>query len=354
MIKHSGKCLCLALAILSLNFNGVFAGNKDRAGQAGASELLINPWAKSAGWGGVNVASVRGMEASFLNVAGTAFVKKTEVGFTYTKYLKGSDINISSFGFSQKLGASSVITISLMSMSFGDIQVTTTDLPEGGLGTFSPQYLNFGLSYAKAFSNSIYGGITLKGVSESITDVKASGICFDAGIMYLTGTNEAKDNLKFGITLKNVGTPMTFSGDGLSFRSNPPVAGNYQLTVEQRAEKFEIPSLVDIGVTYDWQLAADHTLSTAVNFISNSFSNDQYGGGVEYTYKKMFSLRTGYVFESKIGDAVESTTTSKGLSAGFTAELPLGKSGKSLGLDYSYSTTRYFDGTHRIGVRLAL
>jgi hypothetical protein len=29
----------------------VLAGNKDRSGQAGASELLINPWARSSGMG---------------------------------------------------------------------------------------------------------------------------------------------------------------------------------------------------------------------------------------------------------------------------------------------------------------
>ena len=27
-----------------------FAGNPQRAGQAGASELLINPWARTSGW----------------------------------------------------------------------------------------------------------------------------------------------------------------------------------------------------------------------------------------------------------------------------------------------------------------
>ena len=47
-----------------------FAGNKDRSGQAGASELLINPWARSSGWGGVNTANVRGLESMFGNVAG--------------------------------------------------------------------------------------------------------------------------------------------------------------------------------------------------------------------------------------------------------------------------------------------
>ena len=41
------------------------AGNKDRSGQAGASELLINPWARSSGWGGVNVANSFGLESIY-------------------------------------------------------------------------------------------------------------------------------------------------------------------------------------------------------------------------------------------------------------------------------------------------
>ena len=52
-------------------------------------------------------------------------------------------------------------------------------------------------------------------ISEQISNVGASGIALDAGIQYVTG---AKDNLKFGISLKNVGPRMSFSGDGLSFR----------------------------------------------------------------------------------------------------------------------------------------
>jgi len=37
------------------------AGNKDRTGQAGATELLINPWARSSGWGSANMSRVRGL-----------------------------------------------------------------------------------------------------------------------------------------------------------------------------------------------------------------------------------------------------------------------------------------------------
>jgi hypothetical protein len=154
------------------------------------TELLINPWARSSGWGGANSAGVRGLESQFLNVAGLAFTKKTELLFSHTNWLSGTDIGINSFGLSQKVGESGVLGLGVMSMNFGDIPITTVDQPEGGLGTFSPSYINIGLSYAKEFSNRIYGGITVRLVSEAIADVKASGIAFDAGVQYVTGFNE--------------------------------------------------------------------------------------------------------------------------------------------------------------------
>ena len=37
-----------------------FAGNEDRAGSAGATELLINPWSRSSSWGGAEFLQLRG------------------------------------------------------------------------------------------------------------------------------------------------------------------------------------------------------------------------------------------------------------------------------------------------------
>jgi len=51
----------------------MFGGNEQRAGQAGASELLLNPWARSSGLSDANSASVRGLESIYSNIAGTAF-----------------------------------------------------------------------------------------------------------------------------------------------------------------------------------------------------------------------------------------------------------------------------------------
>jgi hypothetical protein len=222
----------------------LYAGNKDRSGQAGATELLINPWARSSGWGNVSTANVKGLEAMFINVAGLAFTKSTDLVFSHTTYLKGSDINIFAFGFSQRIGEAGVIGMNVVSMSFGEINVTTPDSPEGGLGQYKPNLLNVAIAYAKAFSNSIYGGITIKIISESIADVSAQGIAIDAGIQYVTGDME---QIKFGIALKNIGPRMKFSGDGLLETAFFPEQAN-AFSMSTPSESFELCILDEYAI----------------------------------------------------------------------------------------------------------
>jgi len=358
-MKHNTKILVTVLAGVILSGN-VFAGNKDRSGQAGATELLINPWARSSGWAGANIAGVRGLEAQFHNVAGTAHLSKTELLFSHTNYLSGSDININSFGFSQKAGESGVLALGIMAMNFGDIDVTTTEMPEGGLGNYKINFMNIGLSYAKGFTDHIFGGMCVKVINEQMPDVKAAGVALDAGIQYIAGKN---NNAKFGISLKNVGPKMKYSGDGLSFRTE--LTNGTSMTVDQRSESFELPSQVNIGGSYDYYVGGDtinktHRITFAGAFTSNSFTKDEFRIGLEYGFKSFLMLRAGYGYESGIGTDDESkenyrTTAHKGMTAGFTIELPLNKEkGSTFGFDYSYRATQPFNGTHCIGARLSL
>jgi hypothetical protein len=347
------------IALIVLPFNTILAGNPQRAGQAGASELLINPWGRTSGWAGANIAGVRGLEGIYSNVAGLAFTQKTELIFAQTSWLQygnkmfdanSSVSSISSFGFSQKVGESGVLGFAVMSMDFGEIEITTVELPDGGIGTYSPKFMNIGVSYAKIFSNSIYGGVTVKMISEQISNVGANGVALDAGIQYVTG---AQDNLKFGIALKNVGPRMSFSGDGLSFRGIVGDDDDYKMTVEQRSSEFELPALLNIGISYDINVLRNR-ITGAGTFTSNSFQKDQYRLGCEYSYKELFMVRTGYTYEEGIRDPSTRTTALRGPSAGFTIELPMGSSGTTFGLDYSYRHTDPFQGSHTIGARINL
>lgn len=340
-------------SVMILPALNALAGNKDRSGQAGAAELLINPWARSSGWGGVNVANVEGLEGMYGNVAGLAFTPKTELIFSYTDWMRGSDISVMSFGIGQRLGESGVFGLSVMSMNFGDIDITTIDLPEGGIGQFSPRYLNIGLSYAKAFSNSIYGGLTLKIINESIADATAQGVAIDAGIQYVTGEME---NVRFGISLRNVGPKMRFSGDGFSLKTFVPNNDN-AFTTTQRNSAFELPAQLNIGMSYDF-LFEKSRFTLAGSFNSNSFTKDQFIVGGEFSFRDYVLLRAGYAYEEGIWEGVdnpERTNANKGFSGGFTVQVPLNKeSGSVFGVDYAYRPTEQFNGTHTIGIRFTL
>jgi hypothetical protein len=335
-----------------------YGGNKDRQGEAGASELLINPWARSSGWDGINTACVQGIEAINMNIAGMAFTKKTELVFSHVEWLTGTGITFNSFGFSQSLGKSGgVLGVDIMSIDFGDIPITTTSLPEGGLGTYSPTYLNFGLAYAKVFSNSIYGGFVVRGISESLSNVHAVGVSLDVGIQYVTGPKTDPTRAKFGIALRNVGTQMTFGGDGLSFRGQSP-DGNYTMTLDQGSQGYQLPSLLNIGGSYDFKFGAeakkDHRLTVAANFTSNSFSEDQFGAGVEYAFKELVMIRSGYNYQDGIADPSKRITALTGFSMGASFEVPVKKDGPRFGIDYSYRTSNPFGGTHSVGLRIVL
>jgi hypothetical protein len=358
IMKAKNKVLVpfLTTALLLGSAGMINAGNKDRAGQAGATELLINPFARSSGWGGANTAGAHGLESMYLNVAGTAFTEHTELMFCHTNWLGGTDIGINSFGFTQRVGATGAIGLGIMSMDFGEIDITTVDLPEGGIGTFHPTYTNIALSFAKGFSRSIYGGVVVKAISESIADVAARGVALDAGIQYVTGKY---DQVKFGISLRNVGPRMRFSGDGLSFKGVAPT-GAYAMTVQQRSADFDLPTLINIGGTYDFYFSKDstsmknHRLTAAGNFTSNSFSKDEFRVGVEYAWKSMFMVRGGFVYEDGITSKELTTSAFTGPTVGATIELPFGKRGSTFGIDYSYRATNPFNGVHSFGARINL
>lgn len=396
------KTLIFCAVVGMLSYAGqAFAGNRDRSGQAGASALLIDPWSKTNGWGNAGVAEIRGMESVYSNIAGLAFVNKTELGFSRTQYLcgSGSGININSFAIGQSLAKRDkstgrkikdfgVLGISAMVMNFGDIPITTTEQPEGNMGTFSPKYMVLALHYAKSFNNYIHGGISVKVINESVSDLNATGVAIDAGVQYQAGPYE---NFKIGVTLKNIGLPISYKGDGIMQRA---VITNteHEISLETRSAEYEMPALLSIGVSYDFlffggiykdmskderkdegltRKDADHRLTLAGSFTANSYSRDIFALGIEYGFKQYFMVRAGYALENIAVEKADSEHQNKitaftgvntesiyaGPSLGCSVGIPLAKKGKGdqqLVLDYSYRFTHQWKGNHYFSIKLAL
>ena len=339
------------------------AGNNERSGQAGASELLVNPWSRSTGMGNSGRMLVGGLEAISLNVAGLAETRKLEVNFSHRNWLASSGIDVNAIGIASHVGESGVLAIQFMSMTFGEITTTTVNNPEGSQGSFNPLFFVGGVSYARQFSQRINGGITFKAVREEITNVSASSIAIDAGVNYTTGIN---DEVKFGIALMNVGPAMQYSGSGLNVNGTIP-GSEGPITQSQRSQKFELPSLLNIGASYDYLIGllddslnssvrADHRITGAFNYTSNSFTPDLYALGVEYAFRERFMGRLGYIIKDKSGPQDLGDNALTGLSLGATVEYPMSRK-KNMGtmaIDFSWQDTQHFGGISSIGLRLNL
>ena len=159
----------------------------------------------------------------------------------------------------------------------------------------------------------------------------------------------ADDEIKFGISLKNIGPAFSFSGTGLSF-TTVNESGN-PMTVEFRSYEMELPTCLNIGASYDFLFEKwDQRLTVAANFTSNAFSRDNFGLGFEYSMLKRFMVRAAYVYQRGLWDSSERATAIAGLCAGASVEFPFGKEGNTaLSLDYSYRSSYNMRGSHSIG-----
>lgn len=324
-----------------------YAGNPQRTGSAGAPELLINPFARSAGWGSVNLAGASGMDALYVNIAGLANAANTEVSFNNTQWLVGSDIQLNAATLVQRVSPVGVMTLGLTSFDYGDLIVTTEEQPEGTGSTVNPTSLIINLGYSQLFTDQIRGGVNIKMYNSTISNLNASGVAFDAGVQY------HKENFKFGITLRNVGPGVSYQGDGMSVVLPVPTFGvAYSQSFESRSALFELPTQLGIGIGYDYHLETGK-LTAAGSFVSNAFEKDTYHAGIQYSLKDLFQLRVGYMVYDNRG-AEANTSAISGFSGGFSFDVPTGDEGK-FAIDYAYrSTTSAFSGIHTIGARITL
>ena len=348
------------IALIIINFslliiNSVSAGNPDRQGQAGAYELLLNPWARTVGVHLTNTAYVSGVEAMNLNIAGLGRTKGMELGIGHSILYQGSGLGVNAAGFAQKVG-NGVFGVSLNALNFGKIPVTTTAQPEGTGATYSPTFFNVCLGYAYQFEEKISVGIGVRFINESLADISASGFSLDAGVQYATGDDTYKKRFQFGVALRNIGSPMHFTGQGLSDEAKVTnVASPYVIRVARNAANFELPSQLLIGASYDIIPMEKSKLTASANFTSNAFSRDEIGAALIFSMNEVFVLRAAYRYEVGLSSSDLNHSVYTGPSMGFSVNVPTAKnSDRTFSIDYGYLFSNPWGGTHNIGVRLSL
>jgi hypothetical protein len=329
--------LVVSVLIIAFGVGTAPASNPDRIGTAGAQELTIPNSPRGLALGGGVVADAGGLEMLFYNPAAIASVRKVEATFSNLQYIADMEKNYVAVAATSGFGT---LAVSADVLSIGDIIETTEENPEGTGRIFSPNFSVLGISYGRYMTGQVRVGGTLKLINEEILQAQASGIAFDAGILYHAGVR----GLSFGLAVKNFGPNMRFSGsDFESFHrtSANPQANDRSLASQSAA--FELPSYFTVGARYEFSTGAASSMIGYGTFQSNNFNNDDLRIGGEYQWNQTVALRAGGVISGN-SDYLFGPTFGGGVA------IPLG--GESvLHADYAFqSVTDFFDDNHMFGV----
>jgi len=328
-------------------FGALSAGTIKSQGQAGATQLLIPVGASVIASSEANGATVSGVDAMYLNPAGIASMKSGFQGSASTmSYI--ADIDISFAAVVANFGKSGTFGLSVKSMDFGDIPVTTANNTEGTGEMFSPNFQVITASYAKSFADRVRFGTSLKFVSEQIINTSASGMAIDMGVQYEFATLP----LALGVTLSNLGERMEYSGSDLEQTLIPQ--GSQSGSVGERfrikSEAFDLPVRLNVGVNY----MPIPGLNLMYAFSNNAFSVNSNSFAAKYTFGPAWvtgGLTTRSVADTRptdiqksVWDEAETEASENLFGATFGAGIIYPVGGVNLGLSYSVRTlARYFD-----------
>jgi hypothetical protein len=337
--------LAVLLSLVVLVDSGM-AQNK-RTGTAAASQLLIPVGARDLALSGSSIATSKGVEAMYWNPAGLGRMHNSAEGmFSSMTYL--GDIGVSYGAVAGTFGEFGVVGLSITSLDFGEIPLTTEDDPENiSERFFSPTFVTVGLSFARGLTDAIAAGATLKLVSEQIERVSSSGFAIDIGVQYnrLVGVQ----GLQLGVAVKNIGPQMQYDGPGL-YRVATSSDG---LRPEQRyrseAASFELPSVVEIGLSYAGNVENSIVYNVNSTFTNNNLYLDEYKLGAEVGF-----VTESVEFYGRLGMAMvpKAETDANIFGQSFGAGIHWNASGMDITFDYGYRAVDLFDANNVISVKV--
>ncbi|MGD8778231.1 MAG: PorV/PorQ family protein [Ignavibacteria bacterium] len=341
-MKKINKLFYTIIAFLAITCS-IFASGGERNGTAGATELLIPVGARGIAMGGATLTNSYGLESVYWNPANLAVGNyNSEVFFSHMSYI--ADIGIEYGAVSTSIEGFGSIALTIKSLAFDEIPVTTNENPDGTGQTYTPNYMTIGFTYAKQLSDRISVGLTANYVSEEIDRVSATGFAFNVGIAYQNLGNI--DGLDIAFVLKNVGPQMEFGGSALYVEATAQGQSRGTSFLEIDAAKFDLPSSLELGLGYSINMNEMNSIEFSGSFQNNNFLGDEYRIGAEYTYDNLFFVRGGYDY---MADVTEDENI-YGLTAGAGLNYNLGDA--SIQIDYAYRQADFFDDNHVFTVGL--
>jgi hypothetical protein len=296
-------CTGLLLAAVFLSCGRAYA-----AGSAGASFLKVGWGARPAAMGEAYTGLADDIDAIYWNPAGLTYIKRQEQTFAHNSWLEA--INVEYAAMASRLNARSVAGAGIEYMNVGDI--ARTDRFGYDAGYYSANDLALMFSYARVLKPGLSAGATLKIVNEKLEAESARAFALDVGAIY------EKPKIRLGLSIKNLGTGLTFV-----------------------KEATPLPMVLRLGASY--KLGKNMLLASDVSMPFDDSLGLHFGA--EYIYPKVkkvrLALRAGF-----------KTAQMAYLGAMSAISLGFGVESGNYGLDYALAPYGDLGMTHRISLKI--
>ncbi len=306
----------LFLLILYINTGNIRAGN----GTSGFEFLRTEYSSRAASMGRAFVAMRGDINGLYHNPSGMAYFDQNQFVVNYTDYL--IDFGGGFAAYSHRLSGLGQLSGSIIWLNYGDFDETNEYAQKTGR-TYGAYDLAFALSYADILEQYFSYGVTIKYIHSKIDMFTADAIAFDFGLMY---TAPFEDNLYFGLSLLNVGRPLSAF---VETKESLPLSLRLGVAKKLKHLPLEINATLN-----DLNVSEPDFLDRLAKF--------SIGG--EFTLSQLIRLRLGY--ENEINHDLNTGQGSgfPGVSMGF------GLHWKDYRFDYGYSSYGDLGGTHRFGI----
>lgn len=300
-------------------------GAQTKTGTTIGQFLLIEPSARYAGMGNAGVACSDEIGACYYNAGALGALTGYGLQVTHSEWL--ADISYDYVAALVSAGRMGNLLFSVTSLRSGEIDVRTVEQPLGTGERYTVSNIALGLGYGRQITDRFSMGVQVSYVQETIWHSSLSTVAINVGTLY----SLTRGGLRLGASISNFGLAARYQGRDLRIQyDNDPrrYGDNSSLPGEIYTEKFPLPVLFRVGLSWPFRLSDRHQLCAAVTAFHPSDNTESISMGMEWRAFGAVALRAGYqnlfLQDSEVG-----------LTLGAGARVVLGNT--ELQIDYAWA-----------------
>ena len=281
--------ICFFVVFQFALFSNIFAQSK--TGTTIGQFLKIEPSARIASMGNAGVSLSGDAASAYFNPASLGRLQRSDVQFSYNKWI--ADISYNYAIVALKMESVGTFSLQATSLNSGEIDVRTVEAEHGTGEKYTVTNFALGLGYGFMLTDRVSVGLQINYINESIWHSSLSTFGLNFGVQY----EIQEGGLTLGASVSNFGPRAGYDGRDLfiDYDADPDINGdNDQLPAELRTDKFSLPTLFRVGVSYPFMITNSHKVTVAVDAVHPNDNYEKVNVGVEWELFGALALRTGY------------------------------------------------------------